>query len=116
MKSTSGARRPRAKVRGMGWEPERFFYIAHQCAIGITGLAMDEQGPEIDSQLAEARASVMNDPSLSPEQRQMMLDMLAQSQSSMSDLDESRKNIPPQEMVLIKANEDRIRKALQVEE
>lgn len=103
-------------VSALGWEPERFFYVAHQCALGISGLAMDAQGPAMMAELTETRSQIMEDQTMTPEQKQMMLQMLEQSQGGIVEMQEMQQNIPAQEMAMIKAKESEIRRVMQVEE
>lgn len=100
------------KVDDMGWDPTRFFYIANQCASGISGMTLEERRPEMDAQMAEAMASIQNNPGLSPAQREQMLAMMGQSQANLDQAEEVDDNVSPQEMALIKANETEIRHAM----
>ncbi|MGE4291777.1 MAG: hypothetical protein AB7E32_06155 [Desulfovibrio sp.] len=105
-----------AFVSSLGWNHERFFYVAHQCAVGISGLAMEEQGPAILAQLAEARQQIMADQTMTPEQKQQMLQMLDQSQGGMSEMQDMQEHVPAQEMALIKSRANDIRRVMQVEQ
>ena len=103
-------------VSGLGWDHERFFYVAHQCAVGISGLAMEEQGPAIMAELAEARNQILADQTMTDEQKQQMLQMLEQSQGGMTDMQDMQEHVAPQELALIQSRQKEIRRVMQVEE
>jgi len=96
------------------WQPERLFYVAYRCATGITSMMLDEQAPQVEAGMADAQMAVMNNPNLSAAQREQMLAMFRQSQSSYQQARDLDTTIPPQEMALIKQYYDQIRTAMEL--
>ncbi|PLX74207.1 MAG: hypothetical protein C0614_12125 [Desulfuromonas sp.] len=97
-----------------GWQPERMFYVAYRCATGMASILLDEQAPEVEAGMAEAQMAIMNNPSLSAAQREQMLAMFRQSQSSYQQARELDTTIPPQEMALIRHYSEQIRTAMEL--
>lgn len=102
-------------VADLGWpDHERFFYVAHQCAVGVSDLSMDSQIPSMLEQLDKTRRSILDDPTMNEEQKRQMLEALEQSKGSIMGKEEEP--IPAQEMTLIRAHEAEIRRVMQTGE
>ena len=99
-------------LKGMGWKPERFFYVASQSARGLAAAEMRSQSPGISKQMEEARRGIMSNPQLTPEQKKQMLDSMGQSERAMSQI-KSVKGIAPKEMALITANRNKLKRVFE---
>lgn len=102
-------------VQSKGWSVERFSYVASHVSQGLVAAEVRTRTPEIESQLAEARESIMSNPSMSQAMKQQMLAQLEQSMAQTRELEKTGEDIPQSEMALIQSNKDRIRKVFEEE-
>ncbi len=92
---------------GTGWKPERFFYVLSHVTYGMLVVQM-QQVPEITSQLKEQMAAVENDPNLPEAQKQVLLSQMGQAVAQTAQLGQHGKDLPYQEIELIKANKEKL--------
>lgn len=94
-------------LAGKGWQPERFFYVLSHVTYGMLVVQM-QQVPEITSQLKEQMVAVENDPNLPEAQKQMLLSQMGQAVAQTAQLGQHGKDLPYQELELIKANKEEL--------
>jgi hypothetical protein len=82
-------------LSSLGWEPERFFYILSHVGAGLSAVLMEQAGVDMAAQMA----AMQNNPNLTEEQKQQMMEAVEQSQNMDSDL-------PAEEIDLIRDNKD----------
>ena len=90
-----------------GWQPERFFYVLSHVTYGMMAL-QTQQVPEIASRLKEQMAAIEKDPNIPEPQKQMLLSQMTQSLDQTTKLQLYGKDLPHQEMELIKSNRDKL--------
>ncbi|MBW1800725.1 MAG: hypothetical protein JRJ85_08340 [Deltaproteobacteria bacterium] len=96
-------------IEQRGWKVDRFTYIATQLAQGIVAVEVRQQAPEMQSQMAGARAAIESNPAISEEMKQQMLSQMALGMAETKKLENAGNNIPASEMTLIRAHQDRIK-------
>jgi len=97
-------------VEGLGWKPERFFYVAAQSARGLVAAEMRAQSPRMSEQMEQSRKAIMANPNLSAKQKKQMLSSMGQSQQAVTQM-KSGEGISPKEMALITTNRKRLKRA-----
>ena len=100
-------------LKKQGWEPERFLYVISHVAAGLAAVTLEEQAPALEEHLAEAHAEIMDNPYLSQEMKQQLLDQMRQGLADMRKLDQAGRDVPEEELQLIRKNKKRILKAFE---
>jgi hypothetical protein len=104
----------RAFVGKRGWTAERFSQVAARVSSGIVALQMAEMGPQIQAEYDKARAQILAEPGLTPEQKRQMLAQMEQGLAQSRAAGQAVK-LTPGEATLIRANKDRIIQAFDLQ-
>jgi len=100
-----------------GWNSEEFFTVAQQVLMAYvaveTGEGLQEGQKGLEAQRAGAMAGMQNNPYLTPEQQQMILQQLKQAEESMKKTRDAFKQVPPSNLALAKKYRDDIARVLQ---
>ncbi|MBN2139420.1 MAG: hypothetical protein JW718_00310 [Desulfovibrionaceae bacterium] len=92
------------------WVPERWAYVAAHVSQGLAVAQMKRHAPEMMSQMDAGRAQIMNNPYISAAQKQELMAQMQQSKAAVKSLG---KDLPAEELALVKGNLDRIMKVYQ---
>ncbi|MBU2550571.1 MAG: YlbF family regulator [Proteobacteria bacterium] len=96
-------------LKDQGWpEPQRFIYVASQVSKGLAAGQAGKNSPEVQAQMEAAKQQIMNNPGLSAELKKQMMAQFEQSQAAYQQMQEVGKDIPAQEMSLIKTYQDQL--------
>lgn len=104
----------RAFVGKRGWTAERFSQVAAKVSSGIVALQLTEMGPQIQAEYDKARAQILAEPGLTPEQKRQMLAQMEQGMAQSRAAGQAVK-LTPDETALIRTNKDRIIKAFDLQ-
>lgn len=103
-------------LKKKGWEPERFFYVISHVGAGLVAVTLEEEAPRVQAGLAEAEAEIRDNPYFSEEMKKQLLDQMRQSVAEVKKLDQAGKEIPEEELKLIRKNRERILKVFDIDE
>lgn len=95
-----------------GWKPERFFYVVSHVASGLAAVEMRQQAPGIASQLKAQKAMIESNPDIPAEQKKMMISQMEQAMGQTAQLKDQGKDIPAEEMELIRGNRQALKEVL----
>ena len=90
-----------------GWDLMRFGYMMSHVGSGYAVVRMEEQQPQIQQQMEQAKQAIMSNPGWTDEMKQQMLAQMQQGMMQTQAVSEQNQ-IPDSEMSMIRQNKDKL--------